>query len=320
MFDEYEIEQPIACRILKNSIKNNKCSHAYLFETNGYSKGLDLAIAFSKYLLCPNSYTNNTKCNNCSQCKIIDDKNYIELKIIEAEGQWIKKEQLLELQEDFNKKAILGNKKIYIINGAEKLNIASSNSILKFLEEPEENIIAILIVDNSKQLLDTIVSRCQLLSLKKNKIKSNDLNTINLIGNYLYNDINRLNEFINNENSIEKINSVIKFVEYYEQNKEDTILYINKLWNDFFSDRNEIKEAFKILLLIYKDAFNWKLNEKLEYFVDNKEAIQNIVNKNSIDVISKKIKIIIDLKSLIKYNINTGLIMDKLIISLKGCE
>ena len=79
----------------------------------------------------------------------------------------LQKEQLDELQKEFSEKSIFSNKKIYIINHADRLNKSAANSILKFLEEPEENIIAILITDNIYQLLDTIVSRCQIISFSK---------------------------------------------------------------------------------------------------------------------------------------------------------
>ena len=120
MLDEFKIEQPVVYKTLINSIKNNKCSHAYLIESNGYSKTLDLAIAFAKYILCPSSYTNNSCCKNCSQCRNIDNKEFLELKIIESDSQWIKKNQLEELQYDFSKKSIMGNTKVYIIKCAEK--------------------------------------------------------------------------------------------------------------------------------------------------------------------------------------------------------
>ena len=74
MLDEFKNEQPVVYKTLINSVKNNRCSHAYLIESNGYSKALDLALAFAKYILCPDSYTNCEKCDNCSQCKNIDNK------------------------------------------------------------------------------------------------------------------------------------------------------------------------------------------------------------------------------------------------------
>jgi len=319
MLDEFKNEQPVVYKTLLNSVKNNRCSHAYLIESNGYSKALDLALAFAKYILCPDSYTNCEKCDNCSQCKNIDNKEFLELKIIEAEGQWIKKNQLEELQYDFSKKSILGNKKVYIINGAEKLNVSSSNSLLKFLEEPEEGIIAILITDNIYQLLDTIISRCQILTL--NPSKENNLgNILETLGNNLYNNKNDIENYINNEESLKKVEKVIEFIKYYEDNKLNTLAYINKLWNQYFTDKQEISNAMNILLLFYKDVFNKLLGNNIEIFKEYVNDIEYVVQKNKIDVIISKINVIMNLKEKIKFNINNNLLMDKLLIELEGCE
>lgn len=319
MLEEFKNEQPVVYKTLINSVKNNRCSHAYLIESNGYSRALDLALAFAKYILCPNLYTNCEKCDNCKQCKNIDNREFLELKIIEAEGQWIKKTQLEELQYDFSKKSILGNKKIYIINGAEKLNISSSNSLLKFLEEPEEGIVAILIADNIYQILDTIRSRCQILTLnisKENKVG----NILEILGNNLYNNREDIDNYIKNEENIVKVEKIIEFIKYYEENKLNSIVYINKLWNQYFVDKQEISNAMNILLLFYKDVFNKLLGNHIEVFKQYVKDIEYVAQKNKIDVIISKINVIMNLKEKIKFNINSNLLMDKLLIELEGCE
>ena len=318
MLDDFILEQNIVYKILKNSIKNNKCSHAYIIETNGYSKGLDLAIAFSKSLLCPNSFSNSENCTNCSQCSNIDKNEFMELKIISAEGQWIKKNQLEELQNEFSKKSIYSNKKVYIINEAEKLNEASANSILKFLEEPEENIIAILVTNNSNQLLNTIVSRCQILSLK-NKLMIENLNTKEKIAHYLYNNAEEIQKYITDENSDTNIEKVIEFVEYYEKNHLNSLIYVNKLWNNYFKERVEIFNAITLMLLFYKDVFNLKINKRVEIFNNYVNKLNFVCENNTIDELTNKINVIIDLRKKIKFNVNSNLLMDKLIISLEGC-
>ena len=119
MLDDYKISQPIAFKIISNQIKKNLLSHAYIIETNSNIDGLIFAKAFAKSLLCPNKYFNSDKCNGCKQCENIDTNNFIELKIIEPEGNWITKNQIDDLQQTFIKKAIVGNIKVYIINHAE---------------------------------------------------------------------------------------------------------------------------------------------------------------------------------------------------------
>lgn len=319
MLDDFSLEQNIVYKTLINSVKNKKYSHAYLIETNGYSKGLDLAIAFAKYLLCPNNYSNNKNCGNCSQCMNIDKNEFIELKIIDPEGQWIKKSQLEELQDAFSKKSVLGNKKVYIINKSEKLNVASSNSLLKFLEEPEEGIIAILITENIYQLLSTIVSRCQILSLK-NKMVLDNLSTKEKIAHYLSNNNEDIEKFINEEESIIKIEKVIEFIKYYEENHSNTLIYINKLWNDCFKEKQEIYDAFTMMLLFYKDVLNLKLGKVIEIYSDYVNIVGTVGEKNQLDEVTSKINVIMDLREKIKFNVNSNLLMDKLIIELEGCE
>ena len=319
MLDDFSLEQQIVYKILINSVKNNKASHAYIIETNGYPKSLDLALAFAKYLLCPNGYSNDKKCGDCHQCKNIDKNEFIELKIIEPDGQWIKKSQLEELQEMFSKKSIIGNKKVYIINESDKLNISSSNSILKFLEEPEDGIIAILVTENISSLLPTIVSRCQVLSLK-NKKSLTGLSTLEKIGHFLKDNNDDIIEYISNEESKLKFDKVIKFIEYYEDNHTNTLIYINKLWHEYFKEKNDIYEAFSIMLLLYKDVLNMKLNKSVEVFNDYVNLVKKLEEKNTLDEITGKINVIMDLSEKIKFNINNNMLMDKLIIELEGCE
>lgn len=306
MLDNYKLTQTVAYKTLINAVKKNKFSHAYLFETHGYAKSLDLVLSFVKYILCPNNYSNNEQCENCSICKQIDENNHIELKIIKPDGLWIKKEQLTELQQEFSKKAISGNKKIYIITEADKLNPAASNSILKFLEEPEENIIAILMVENKYQLLDTIISRCQIISLLNKNI--GNLNTT----------YEKVKNIIINENiDEEKLDKIVNFINYYEKNKKDTILNTNKLWHQYFTDKEIITDAFQIISLYYMDVINYSCGHKLNIFDKYENNIKEIANRNNVNQLIDKINIVLELKDLIKYNINISLLMDKLILRLE---
>lgn len=142
-------------------IKNKRLSHAYLIETNGlidYKENIDY---FIKEIL---------KSNKPAKAELelifnqIDNNCFINLKRIETETV-IKKEELLEIKRDYTKKSFLDYPEIYIIDDAAKLTPATANSILKFLEEPEEGIIAILITKNRYNVLDTIRSRTQILRL-----------------------------------------------------------------------------------------------------------------------------------------------------------
>lgn len=317
MLDDYSNDQSISYRILVNALKNEKLSHAYLFETNNYSKGFDLALAFSKYLLCPNSYTNFNFCSGCNQCHIIDDGNFPEIKIIDSDGLWIKKEQLDELQKELSKQALIGTRRVYIVNHAERLNSSAANSILKFLEEPEPNIIAILVTSNRYLLLDTIVSRCQIVSLKDFNNRFDNMSKLEKIAHSLFNSVSDINGFVTNESSIEFVDKSVSFVNYYENNKISTLLFTNKYWHSFASDKDHIDLALSICILYYRDILNYKL-KKFTQFFDVDDNIEMISKNNTINSICGKINVIFKQRESLKYNINNMLLIDKLIIEMEN--
>lgn len=292
MLDDYKEMQPIAYKILKNAIENDKCSHAYLIETGDFYDYFNFTMSFVKSLLCPYKKLSKKNCGKCHQCEVIDSGNFPEIEIINPDGLWIKKDQLHTLQNDLSTKALIGNKRIYIINGADKLNKAAANSILKFLEEPDNNIIAILLTENIYNVLTTIKSRCQILKLKPSFIS-------------------KISE------TKEENQKIVEFVNYYEKHHLDTILYINKLWNENIKSKEDQLRAFKIMIIYYKDILNYKLNKELEEF-EITDEIKKISENNTIEQICDKINKLVELKEKIKYNANSNLLMDKLIITLEG--
>ena len=111
MLEDYLNEQKLATTILLDSLNNDKLVQAYLFVCNDINYLEDYAKEFSKKIL--------SKKDNDNISKQIDENNYPDLKIISPEGQFIKKEQLSELQKEFQTKPIISNKKIYIVRECE---------------------------------------------------------------------------------------------------------------------------------------------------------------------------------------------------------
>lgn len=155
--------------VIENIISFNKLSHAYIIEVNDYDSDYLLVEAFVKLILCKNNVkkVSDLNCDKCEICRLVDEGNYPDVLVVEPDGKEIKKRQLLDLQKEYNNKSMLDSNRVYIIKEADKLNLAAANSILKFLEEPEDNIVAILLTKNRYQIIDTILSRCQIIALKR---------------------------------------------------------------------------------------------------------------------------------------------------------
>lgn len=309
MLEVYKDGQPVVYNMLMNAINNNKLSHAYIFDSNGNSDVFDIVLSFVKMILCKEISDEKEIFNIC---KRIEDGNYLDVKVIEPDGMWIKKEQLLDLQNEFNKRSFEGTKKIYIIKSAERMNPQAANSMLKFLEEPVDNIIAILIVDNVNLLLSTIVSRCQLIKLNKKQFEVNALsNFSNLVKN---SELNNLSD----EDRIRFIENVLNFILYVENNGVDTIIYAKSLWHNNFKDRNTIEFALELMLMFYYDVMKYLANSNDLFFGDKLDIVQAVANKNDIISISKKIECIDEIKNNVKRNLNINLLIDKLIIEMCG--
>ena len=259
--------------ILEHIIINNKLPHAILIEVDDCNEGLKTVKEIVKLILCKNKDKSLDKinCTKCNICNLIDVDNYPDLKIISSDGNWIKKQQLIDLQNDFNNKSMLDNKRIYIINEADKLNASSSNSLLKFLEEPEDDIVAILLTTNRYLLLDTIISRCQIFNLKNSDY--------NLDSDLFENTVNLLDYFIRKRNF---------FLDYKYLNEE------------VFIDKNITKK----LLSEIEKCF-------LSYLVGvSEEEISKRVKLLDIEDIILYVKIIETEKQKLEYNVNFKMWLD----------
>ena len=316
MLEKYKNYEPIIYKQMIYALNHN-ISHAYLFDLNRNVLAKKMIFSFIKAILCKN-HTDENEYNNCIKCKRIEDGNYPELKIISPDGQYIKKEQLDELQENFSTKSLESDKRIYVINDAEKLNLSAANSLLKFLEEPSDGVIAILLTNNSNLVLKTISSRCQILKYNNSKIEdfieNNNIKekvTINKIAFTLF-----LKEEID-ESDENFVNSVINFWSLFENNGKKTIIYEKSEFLDNFKEKEDIINFIKCSILLYRDILNIKLNRNVLYFDDYINVLTSIAEKNELNRINKKLKILLNKEHIANSNVNSNLLIDGIILDME---
>lgn len=246
-------------------IENNKVSHAYLIELNDYDEDMKYIYDFIKMILCNISYSDLDKENNI--IKLIDDNNYPDIKIIEPEGSTIKKSQMIDLQKDYSNKSLLDGKRIYVVKEADKLNVASANTILKFLEEPEDGIIAILLTTNRYKILETILSRCQILTIKENSMPIIDDDIYDLLKCVLY-----PNDFYIKYSSI--VNDIIpdKDIVKHKLSEIENIIVL------YLEGKYKISENDEKLVKLFKDIDNKKLLNSLSIIEEEVKKLEFNVN------------------------------------------
>ena len=289
MLDDYKDKQSVAYNIMMNEINNDHISHAYLIDENNNNDSFNIVMAFIKEILCSKLDVNDRQV----LCKRIDDGNYPEIKVIEPEGMLIKKKQILDLQQEFSKSAFEGSKRIYIIRDADKMRSETANSMLKFLEEPDNDIIAILMTNNYNNLLSTIISRCQVIRLNNDNVDVND-SELDLL--------------------------VINFVKSVENNGVRTIMKEQELLFNIVSmkDRDKLVNVFDKMIDMYYDIMKINTGNKFIKFNNYLDVLTDIASKNTSNEILNKINYLVDTKETVKNNVNVNLLVDSVIINIGG--
>ncbi len=173
--------------ILKNIIKNKSLTNGYIFcGAEGLGKK-QTALQFIKEIFKQSSPSENVEeritNNNHPDFLIIEPDSLLATKSsgsfdlerkIKSGSEIIKISQIRDIKSFLSQKSINSEKKIVLIIDAHLLNEAASNCLLKTLEEPSNGIF-ILLTSKLNLLLDTIISRCQIIrfrSFSSKQIKS----------------------------------------------------------------------------------------------------------------------------------------------------
>lgn len=255
-------------------------SHAYLFNTNSLSNMLFYAKEFAKKIILE-SYTNE----DIELVKYqIDNDEYDDLYIINPDTVGIKNEEIEKLFQVMMTKSLRNNgRRVYIIYGFERLSRDVSNKILKFLEEPVDNLYGILLTENMDSILSTIISRCQVINIS----------------------------FEIEENNDDLINNMVSFLKKIKVNGSKTIAYTSTFFESLYTDRSKMYDAFKVLENIISNNIKKRYNKDYDYKLNINEydevPLDNIVN--ILDITN-------NLKPLIKQNINLNLLIDRYIIDV----
>ncbi len=260
--------------------RDQKLSHAFLLETNNVLQCMLEIKEFLKHINCEEEFQEN--CDKCNLCHLINNSLLPNLLIIEPDGQVIKKEQIIELKKMFQTKPVFSKYNMYIIKNAECLNSSSANTMLKFLEEPDGNILGFFITNNKENVIDTIKSRCQIF-----------------FAHYPL-EVEKINE--------EYENLAISFIKEVEMVKDQAIFYVDELTLKL-TKISDYQYLLKVMLKIYLNLYNEKINNK-------EDSIKELafIKKQTEQYLFKKIKIIKELLEQIQCNVNTQLLLERFVL------
>ncbi len=156
--------------LLKKNIAEEKFPHAVIFSgEEGIGKRLAAQICAAA-LLCENP-VDGEPCGSCESCRLVAAKSHPDFYVVEPEAtktvRNIKIGQIRELQAEVSLRPINSSRRVVILDGAELLNKAAANCLLKTIEEPPSRTIFILLTASRSSLLMTIRSRCRTIHFEK---------------------------------------------------------------------------------------------------------------------------------------------------------
>lgn len=171
------ISNETLCEKVLSQIENDRLPHAVIIEGE---KGLGRHI-FAKFLSLAVLCSENRKpCYKCQSCHLGEVGSHPDITVVAPEDKKknIAVGQIRELRQSAFVKPHFSNRRVFIIDKAETMNLQSQNTLLKILEEPPYGVYFILITESAKALLETVLSRCVIFKLST-PTKSEGFNWIN---------------------------------------------------------------------------------------------------------------------------------------------
>lgn len=321
-FEEIRGNTPLVEQ-LRRSAASGRSSHAYLFLGGAGAGKRLIANTFAKALQCEGE---KRPCDSCKSCHAFNHGNHPDVIYFQPlkNGKTYTIEDVREqLLETVDLKPFQYEKKIYIIEKADTLNIQSQNALLKTLEEPPAHAVFLLLAERAEAFLPTILSRVVVM-----KIRPLSAETIadylvqaghlaeesHILSAYAQGRIGQALELVEDEGFREMRQDILGKLEALPSMSEGDAYLLAK---DFEVYKNDLR-FLDIMELWYRDLLTAKSLREEGYLIqrDKKDAIFRAA-KESAALLAKKAAAVRTARMRLAQNANFRLTMEVMLMDLK---
>lgn len=310
---------------LKKVVEHQKVSQAYIFHGEDGSGKMMLAQIFAKTLMCEEKGT--SPCGRCKSCMQIEGHNHPDISYVTHEKASIGVDDIrIQVNNDILIKPFSSQYKIYIIDEAEKMTEQAQNALLKTIEEPPEYAIILLLTNSTTKLLQTILSRCVVLSLKAVSEKAiKEYLMVKLqIPDYLAEvsagfsrgNVGRAIKYASSEDFIQSKDAILHVLKHID---EMELYEIMEAIKDLSAKKLEIEDYIDLMLLWYRDVLMCKVTKdpNLLLYKNEYKYIAKIASKHDYEGIEKIIQAMDKAKVRLKANVNFDTAIELMLLALK---
>ncbi|GAB2479455.1 DNA polymerase III subunit delta' [Alkalibacterium psychrotolerans] len=261
--------QPSIQRLFLQLVTNQTLQHAYIFEGKAGTGKKEIALWVTQTLYCKEADKDEGACLTCQTCRRIASHQHPDVVELAPDGQSIKIAQIRNLKEEFTKSGMESRRKIVIVEDVEKMTNQAANSLLKFLEEPEGDIIVFLLTTARQKLLPTIVSRCQIIQFpqlsKEDRLSAlvdrgiSQEKAAVLI--HLTNDAETAEEMAERDELNQLIKTAWKWFAFIAKGDQQAFVYVQTDIMPLTKEKSDQYLFLDLILLILQDILNSQVSD-----------------------------------------------------------
>jgi DNA polymerase-3 subunit delta' len=323
-----------AVQLLRKHITDERVRHAYLITGPEAVGKRTLALRFAQALNCEAPPQRGEFCGECRACRLIMRSQHPDLHVVESESETrvLRVDQVRELQRQLVLTPVEGRWRIALLPEFEEA-VASSqasaaNALLKTLEEPPPHVILLLTASSRDALLPTVVSRCEVISLRTvpHDVLKRDLihhgaspQKAHFLASTAAGRPGHALALMQDSTIIEERQALLdEFINVLGMNRAERFDYVDRVYRskDYRQAREDALHALKIWSAMWRDAL--VVQSQAEVNLQNPDHQSTLDSMSALEAheMLAGIEAIKETIAAIEQNANTRLAMEAMMLSL----